>query len=431
MNGAGVSYGSETVWNWGISVGPAFDGAGSSGGISGFYSIPSWQTNINMPARGGSATKRNIPDVAMTADNVFVVSRGGVGLSVGGTSVAAPLWAGFIALVNQQGALNSRQPVGFLNPALYAIANNPTDYAACFNDIKTGNNTWSGSPNLFNAVSGYDLCTGLGSPKSTNLVNALLAFGTPVVHISPPPAPYGASMAAVNGSNPNGSWFLFVQDDAPISSGMIGNGWILNLSTADMVGTSGDIEVLMHSPNTNVFVGQSATFVLTVTNYGPSDSTNVVVTDTLPLNSTIISTNVTQGTVNRTGATLSWNVGNLALNTGAAMTVTVQSHSNGNLLSSAVVNTGTPDPNPDDDSANAGVAFVPLSATLTPSFTNGAFHISVPGPTSPSLTVVIQMNTNLVNTNWVNVYTGTPPIDFVDPAPAGTTSRFYRALLMP
>src|SRR6185312_5732053 len=65
MNGAGASYASETVWNY-TQFG--IDGLGSSGGISSIYSIPSWQTNINMPARGGSSTARNVPDVALTAD---------------------------------------------------------------------------------------------------------------------------------------------------------------------------------------------------------------------------------------------------------------------------------------------------------------------------------------------------------------------------
>jgi len=238
-------------------------------------------------------------------------------------------------------------------------------------------------------------------------------------------------MASVNGSNPNGSWFLFVQDDAPISSGMIANGWILNLTTADLVGTSGDIELLVSAANTNAFVGQNATFTVTVTNYGPSLSTNIVVTDNLPLNATIVSTNATQGVITRTGTTLSWNVGNLALNAGAAMTVTVKAQSTGNIVNSATVSTGTPDPNPDDDSAFAGVNFVPLSATLTPVFTNGGFHILIPGPTNPSLTVVIQANSNLVSTNWVNVFTGAPPIDFIEPAQSSSVSRFYRAILLP
>jgi uncharacterized repeat protein (TIGR01451 family) len=252
------------------------------------------------------------------------------------------------------------------------------------------------------------------------------------VHISPPPPPYSSTLASVNGGNPNGAWMMFIQDDAPVGMGMVENGWILNLTTADMVGTAGDIELLMSTTNSSVFAGQTASFVLTVTNYGPSASTNVVVTDALPLGTVIVSTNLTQGTVVRSGSTLNWNVGNLALNAGAAMTVTVRAHSVGALASSASVDAGTPDPNPDDDFVTTSVNVVPLAATLTPIFTNGAFHISIPGPTNPSLTVIIQANSNLASTNWVNVYTGTPPIDFVDPAPSGSSvQRFYRAILLP
>ena len=94
----------------------------------------------------------------------------------GGTSCAAPLWAGFIALVNQQATANSLPVVGFINPALYALANTSA-YSTLFRDVTTGNNEWSSSPASFSAVSGYDLCTGLGSP-SVNLINALAGFRT-------------------------------------------------------------------------------------------------------------------------------------------------------------------------------------------------------------------------------------------------------------
>src|SRR5439155_22621856 len=89
---------SETVWNWG-------GGAGSSGGISPSNAIPYWQSNVNMAANHGSTTRRNLPDVALTADNVFVKYGNGLNATnIGGTSVAAPLWAGFTALVNQRAA---------------------------------------------------------------------------------------------------------------------------------------------------------------------------------------------------------------------------------------------------------------------------------------------------------------------------------------
>ena len=165
--GPGGARTAETVWNSG-------GGVGGSGGISTYYSIPSWQTGINMTANLGSTTMRNIPDVALTADQVWCVYSNGVtGGYVRGTSIAAPLWAGLTALVNQQAAATGRAPVGFLNPAIYTIGKG-ANYSGCFYDITTGNNTWSSSPSKFFAVSGYDLCTGWGTPNGTNLFNALL-----------------------------------------------------------------------------------------------------------------------------------------------------------------------------------------------------------------------------------------------------------------
>ena len=158
MNGNGSAYNSETVWNAGLN--------GSGGGISATYSIPSWQTNINMTACGGSTTMRNIPDVALTADNVWVIWGNGSAGAESGTSCATPLWAGFAALCNQNAANEGQQPIGFINPTIYAIATGP-NYNACFHDITNGNN------NLYYAVPGYDLCTGLGTPTGQNLINAV------------------------------------------------------------------------------------------------------------------------------------------------------------------------------------------------------------------------------------------------------------------
>jgi len=172
MNGTGASYASETVWNWG-------GGTGSSGGISANFGIPPWQQGISMVANHGSTTMNNVPDVALTADNVLVISDTNQQSSIGGTSCAAPLWAGFMALVNQQVATvtgSATNSAGFINPAVYAIGKglNPNySYTACFHDITSGNNYWSSSPTNFPAVTGYDLCTGWGTPTGTNLIFAL------------------------------------------------------------------------------------------------------------------------------------------------------------------------------------------------------------------------------------------------------------------
>ena len=168
-SGPGGAWVAETVWNWGLQSGSY---VGSSGGTSSSYSIPTWQQGLSMTANKGSTTKRNIPDVALTADNVWVLYGNGKSGSFGGTSCAAPLWAGLIALANQQATSVGNAPVGFVNPALYAIGKG-ANYNAGFHDITTGNNTNTSSANLYFAVAGYDLCTGWGTPNGSNLINTL------------------------------------------------------------------------------------------------------------------------------------------------------------------------------------------------------------------------------------------------------------------
>jgi len=159
-SGAGGPWHSETTWS------------GSGGGVSTTYAIPAYQQGLNMGANGGSTTHRNIPDVALTADmQIFLIQNNGQAVEVGGTSAAAPLWAGFIALANQQAASTGKAPVGFLNAPLYAIGKT-SSMASDLHDITTGNNSG------FNAVSGYDLATGWGSPAGQHLINDLTSATT-------------------------------------------------------------------------------------------------------------------------------------------------------------------------------------------------------------------------------------------------------------
>ncbi len=172
--GAGGPYAAETVWNEYYNGESATGSGGGSGGgtsLSG-YIIPSWQVGIATTTNHGSSTLRNIPDVAMNADNVFIVADGGQQKFVVGTSAAAPLWAGFTALVNQQAVASGKATVGFINPAVYAIGKSPF-YTVDFHDITTGNNTNLTVGNNYFAVPGYDLCTGWGTPAGQNMIIAL------------------------------------------------------------------------------------------------------------------------------------------------------------------------------------------------------------------------------------------------------------------
>ena len=150
---------------WPYSLGP-FSCCGSG------VDIPNWQTGVmelTAAANGGSTRWRNYPDVALVASGVEIMFQGSTQI-VGGTSAAAPVWAGLTALINEriQAIDTLAPPAGFLNPALYQIGltrGSANDLSGvCFNDIVNGNNA-NGFGAGFNAVPGYDLCTGLGSPK--------------------------------------------------------------------------------------------------------------------------------------------------------------------------------------------------------------------------------------------------------------------------
>lgn len=193
------SWVSETAWSWFVQSFDGLTGKASSGGISTSFALPVWQQGISMSGNMGSTKYRNVPDVAMVANEIFWYGNGGEELLGGGTSAAAPLWAGFAALVNQHGAAHGHSSVGFLNPALYAIGKG-ANYASDFHDVTTGNNTNSYTYTKFFAVSGYDLCTGWGTPNGSNMINALLPGLSPITPAlawsTPTPVVYGTALSA-------------------------------------------------------------------------------------------------------------------------------------------------------------------------------------------------------------------------------------------
>jgi len=159
---AGGPWKSETAW------------VDSGGGISpDKIAIPSWQklSGVINSSNKGSTTLRNGPDVSANANFTFYVCADQTTCTAneyGGTSFAAPMWAGYIALVNQQLKTNGFSDIGFINPYLYSFGVS-SSYATDFHDITSGK---SGS---YSAVKGYDLVTGWGSPNGIGLINALVA----------------------------------------------------------------------------------------------------------------------------------------------------------------------------------------------------------------------------------------------------------------
>jgi kumamolisin len=169
---AGGAWSSESAW------------ANSGGGISPHkLAIPSWQTATAAGCASCSQSYRNGPDVSANANYTFYVCADQTTCTAnewGGTSFAAPMWAGYLALVNQQSVTNGNNTLGFINPSLYTIGAGRS-YTTDFHDITSGSNGYS-------ATTGYDLVTGWGSPNGSGLINSLAGTSSAAAITSPRPA---------------------------------------------------------------------------------------------------------------------------------------------------------------------------------------------------------------------------------------------------
>jgi kumamolisin len=183
--GAGGDWATEVGWK------------DTGGGISpDEIPIPSWQqlSGVITKTNEGSTVYRNGPDVTANANFTFYVCADQSGVSgctaneYGGTSFAAPMWAGYLALANQQAASEGKPAPGFINPTIYPLGLS-SGYAAAFHDITSGNNG-------FPAETGYDLDSGWGSPNGSGLITALLGSGGggPAVSLNPTSLKFGTKV---------------------------------------------------------------------------------------------------------------------------------------------------------------------------------------------------------------------------------------------
>ena len=222
----------ETVWDstW---DGGASAGAGG-GGVSSIWGAPSYQSDFTIPqssvtcivTRGTSC--REVPDVSADADiatgyDIYWNHRWTV---FGGTSAAAPTWAALAALANSSAACSGRT-VGFVNPALYQAAR--TSYGSYFNDVTSGNNSYGGVTG-FNAGTGYDMASGLGSPKGAAVAAAMCTPPFPAATAAtttqapspptPPPPPPVVTLTRPSAQNAHVGQPVHVQPHATDSAGL-------------------------------------------------------------------------------------------------------------------------------------------------------------------------------------------------------------------
>ena len=377
---AGGAWTSETTW---------VDGGG--GIAPDGYAIPSWQTVAASSCASCSQSVRNAPDVSANADFTFYVCADQSGCTenyYGGTSFAAPMWAAYLALANQQAVANGQPTLGFINPTLYTIGLS-SSYNTAFHDITSGSNG-------FSATSGYDLATGWGSPNGAALINALTGT-TPAPGFTLSASPASVSVAQGNSGT------------STITSALTGG-----FNSAISLSASGQPSGVTVSFGTNPIGAPgsgTSTMTLTVASSTATGSYSIAVTGTA--GSTTATTNVAL-TVTGTGFTLGASPASVSVIQGGSgtstITSTVMGSFNGAVTLSAsgqpsgvTVSFGT---NP---IAAPGSGTSSMTMTVASSTATGTYNITVTG-TSGSTTA----------TTNVALTVTTPVSDFtVSASPAG------------
>jgi subtilase family serine protease len=359
-NGAGGSWASETAWA-DSSGGPADNG----------FAIPSWQVGVANSSNQASTTIRNLPDVAAEGnfDN-YLCDQGSCAGDWGGTSFAAPRWAGFLALTNQQVVANGNSTLGFLNPIIYPIAEG-SNYTSDFHDITSGNNN-NGKGKSYNAVTGYDLVTGWGSPNGQNLINALAGSESPSFTLSDSPSSLTITQGGAGGTST-----ITVND----LGGFTGS---VTLTASGL--PSGVTAVFNPNPT-------STTSILTLTASGSATTGTFTVTIT-GTSGSLMATTTLSLTVNPAGTpnfTISASPSSLTIKQGSngTSTITITSQ-NGFNSATSLTATGLPSgvtaafsPNPVTPPANSSATST-LTLTAAANATVGTATVTVTG-TSGSL----------------------------------------------
>jgi subtilase family serine protease len=371
---AGGPWKSETAW------------ADSGGGISpDDIPIPSWQklSGVITSSNKGSTTLRNGPDVAGNANFTYYVCADQTTCTAndyGGTSFAAPMWAGYTALANQQAASNGTT-IGYINPVLYPAALT-SSYGTYLHDIT------SGSCGTYSGITGYDLCTGWGSPNTTGMINLLAPSSTsPSFTLSASPS----SVTVTQGSS--GTSTITVTD----VGGFTGS---VTLAASGL--PSGVTATFGTNPTTSTSVltltasSTATTGTATVTITGTSGSLTATTTVSLTVNSTATpafsvsasptSVTVTQGASGTSTITVT--------STGGFDSATTLSASG---LPSGV--TATFSTNPVTPPAN-GSATSTLTLTASASATVGTATVTITGTSgSTSHTATISLTVNASSTS--------------------------------
>ena len=289
-----VSWIPEKAWN---DTSPANGLAAGGGGVSKLYTKPWWQTGPGVP----NDQARDVPDVSLNAsgahDSYVLYANGGL-MGIGGTSAAAPAFAGIVAILNQYLVATGAIPkagLGNLNPSLYSLAQNTT---GLFHDITAGDNivpcaagvTGCASGSFgYKAGPGYDLATGLGSVDAWNLVTKWAALppsvgttlalsATPAAIQQSATAQLTATVSVVSGTNTPAGNVAFTLGGISLGSVPVTGSGATAAASLQVKGSllgAGANTITASYSGTGGFSGSTASAVVTVT--APPMATSITI----------------------------------------------------------------------------------------------------------------------------------------------------------
>jgi subtilase family serine protease len=371
---AGGSWASETAW------------ADSGGGVSpDDIAIPSWQTPVDT-CSGCSKTLRNGPDVSGNANFTYYVCADQTSCTAneyGGTSFAAPMWAGYLALANQQAAANGKT-IGYINPTIYPAAEG-SSYSTYLHDIT------SGSCGKYSAATGFDLCTGWGSPNTTGLITLLAgSSSSPSFTLSASPS----SVTITQGGS--GSSTITVTD----LGGFAGS---VTLAASGL--PSGVTATFGTNPTTS-----TSTLTLTASGTATTGTSTVTITGTSGSLTATTTVGLTVNAASSPNFSVSASPASVTITQGASGTSTITVTSTGGFNSATTLSasglpsgvTATFSTNPVTPPAN-GSATSTLTLTASSSATVGTATVTITGTsgsTTHSTTISLTVNSSSGTKNF-------------------------------